>query len=45
MSVTLRASTHTSEDTISNSKQQQLNTAIAAELVLGPDADGDMYDQ
>lgn len=44
MSVTLQASTRSSEDRISYSKQQQLNTVTAAELLLGPDADGDMYD-
>ena len=37
--------THTSEDRISNSKQQQLNTANIAKLALGPDTDEDMYDQ
>lgn len=43
VSVTLRASTCTSEDRILNSKQQQINTATTSKLILGPDLDGDMY--
>jgi len=35
VSVTLQTSTHTSEDRISHSKQQQLDTAINVKLVLG----------
>ena len=43
VSVTLRASTCTSEDRILNSNQQQTNTAITSKLILGPHLDSETY--